>query len=197
MSRRPPHSSGRVDVLRGIGRRSWVVPGISGRIVRKSRWLQVGRRVGLGEFSLLLPWIGHSIESFGCGKWRLFVGVRVVAGVLTLPPAVADPTSRCNTPGHPLAVCGDVWCRPQPPRHSSAGRRSRARRRSPSGTGPGRCQASWAPIGTPAGIGPSWVCRLAATTSRRPVFRACATTPDLRRRLWFQRPESHRPAIRH
>jgi hypothetical protein len=54
-------------------------------------------------------------------------------------------------------------------------------------------EASWAPIGTPAGIGPSWVCRLAATTSRRPVFRARATTPDLRRRLWFQRPESHRP----
>jgi hypothetical protein len=36
-----------------------------------------------------------------------------------------------------------------------------------------------------AGIGPSWVSRLAATTSRRPVFRAHATTPDLRRLLWF------------
>ena len=33
-------------------------------------------------------------------------------------------------------------------------------------------EASWAPIVTPAGIGPSWVSRLAATTSRRPVFRA-------------------------
>jgi hypothetical protein len=45
-------------------------------------------------------------------------------------------------------------------------------------------EASWAPIVTPAGIGPSWVSKLAATTSRRPVFRAHATTPDLRRRLW-------------
>ena len=57
------------------------------------------------------------------------------------------------------------------PRSGSRGCRTGPVRRRTIGHSPGRCQASWAPIGMPAGIGPSWVCRLPATTSRRPVFR--------------------------
>ena len=61
------------------------------------------------------------------------------------------------------------------------------------------CQASCAPIGTPAGSGSSWVCRLPATTSHLPVFRGVCndTGPTGSLVATDDGPEPHRPAIRH